>query len=73
MTAQQAQVAAGVDHALMDPSRSQRLDGLIDGKTLGDAAEVKLHAGLVQAHDALDVIETYTPVVNQRQGGFEFT
>ena len=71
VAAQQAKVAAGIDHALMNPVLPERFRRPVDGVALGDTAEVELHAGPRQAHGAPDVVEVHVAVIDQGQGGLD--
>src|SRR5437879_3125208 len=66
--AEDAAVAACADHGVPDAARLEDLDTAIDRVSLADAAQVDTHAGMLEAHRVMLLIEQHVAPVDRRQG-----
>src|SRR5881275_3272773 len=66
--AEDAAVAACADHGVPDAARLEDLDTPIDRVSLADAAQVDTHAGMLEAHRVMLLIEQHVAPVDRRQG-----
>src|SRR5205807_2830264 len=65
--AEDAAIAASSDHRMLDAARPEDFNTAIDGVPLADAAQVDTHAGMLEAHGVMLLIEQHVAPVDRRE------